>query len=79
LNNLPGARGWAGSPGYAGNFNALTMGLNWKPKANLTVRPEIRWDRYDGQANAAGPHPLPFNNGTSNDQLTIAADVILTF
>ncbi len=79
LGNLPDARGWNGAPGYAGSFSALSLGLNWKPKSNVTFRPEVRWDWYDGLANAAGPYPLPFDAGASNDQFTAAADLIVTF
>ena len=77
--NLPDARGWMGAPGYAGNFTELTMGLNWKPKSNLTVRPEIRWDWYDGPANPNPPYPYPFDDGTSKNQFTAACDFVLTF
>ncbi|NQU24251.1 MAG: porin [Candidatus Nealsonbacteria bacterium] len=73
------ARAWIAAPGFAGDFTELTLGLNWKPKANITFRPEVRWDWYDGPANAAGPYPLPYDNGTSSSQFTLAADVIVTF
>ncbi|HBB74659.1 MAG TPA: hypothetical protein DC048_09445, partial [Planctomycetaceae bacterium] len=32
--------------GFAGNFWALTWGLNWFPWANWMVRPELRYDWY---------------------------------
>jgi len=79
LGNLPDARGWMGAPGYAGNFTELTLGLNWRPKPNVVFRPEVRWDWYDGLANGAGPHLLPFDNGTSRTQFTLAADVVVAF
>jgi hypothetical protein len=77
--NLPDAKGWMGAPGYAGNFTELTMGLNWKPRMNMTFRPEVRWDWYDGPANPNGPYPYPFDDGTSKTQFTVACDFILTF
>jgi len=71
-----GIRGWPGS-GYAGNFYELTCGLSWTPHPNLIVRPECRWDWYQGLANQAGD--LPYNDGASDDQFTFGVDAILTF
>ncbi len=80
VGNLPNARGWLGAPGYAGNFNELSLGVNWKPKSNVYVRPEVRWDWYTGPAKAGTPpYPLPFDNGTSRRQFTLAADLVVTF
>lgn len=79
VGNLPDARGWMGAPGYAGGFTGLSFGVNYKPKANLAIRPEVRWDWYDGPANPVGPHPLPFDNGTSSSQFTLAADLVWSF
>lgn len=79
LGNLD-ARGWSppsGAPGFSGHFTALTLGLNWKPKSNIFVRPEVRWDWYDGTTNVAGL--LPFDAGNSDNQFTFATDVIVTF
>ncbi len=79
LGNLD-ARGWSGPsglPGYNGSFTALTLGLNWKPKANIFLRPEVRWDWYDGTTNAA--NQLPFDAGSSSSQFTLATDVVITF
>ena len=33
----------------AGSYYEATLGLNWYPSSNLTVRPEVRWDWFDGQ------------------------------
>jgi len=71
-----GIRAWPLS-GFAGNFYELTAGLNWRPNPNVLIRPEVRWDWYNGLANSAGK--LPFNNGNSSDQFLVAADLILTF
>jgi len=79
IGNLPDARGWRGVPGYVGNFTELTFGLNWKPRSNVLVRPEIRWDWYDGPANPHGPAPYPFDDGHKDHQFTFATDVVLTF
>lgn len=79
LGNLD-ARGWSppsGAPGYHGALTELTLGLNWKPKSNLFIRPEVRWDWYDGSSNNAGQRP--FDGGNSSSQFTFATDLILTF
>ncbi|MCI0491321.1 MAG: porin [Planctomycetes bacterium] len=73
--NIPGVRAWDGR-GFAGDFYEVTAGLNWRPRPNVIVRPEIRWDWYDG---LAGPTGLPFDNGQSDDQFLFATDLILTF
>jgi len=59
-----------------GNYFALTAGLNWKPRRNITFRPEIRWDHSD----VAGPPAFSrriFNDFTETSQLTVAADLII--
>lgn len=79
VGNLPDARGWMGAPGYEGSFTELTMGLNWKPKDNIWVRPEVRWDWYDGPANPNGPNPYPYDDGTKLTQFTFGCDFVMTF
>jgi len=79
LGNLD-ARGWSppsGQPGFNGSFTELTLGVNWKPKANILVRPEVRWDWYNGSPNGAGQ--LPFDAGDSSSQFTFATDLVVTF
>ena len=73
------AQGWEGAPGYEGSFTALTLGLNWTPKSNILVRPEVRWDWYNGSPNPAGAYPLPFDDGNSSSQCTLATDVVVMF
>jgi len=72
-----GIRAWPGG-GYAGDFYELTAGLSWRPSANLVIRPECRWDWYDGLA-SAGALALPFDDGASDDQFTFGIDAILTY
>ena len=50
------------------------LGLNWTPSANLTVRPEMRYDWYDGVA--LGPATGPFNAGTDDSQFLLGVDAI---
>ncbi len=62
--------------GNAGNYYEATLGVNYKPHSNLLIRPEIRWDWYDGVI-AGGNHP--FNNGQSDSQFSGGFDMIVTF
>jgi hypothetical protein len=61
--------------GYAGNFYTVSLGLNWTPHANLIVRPEVRYDWYDGLANDAGQ--LPFADGNRGSQWMYGLDAII--
>ncbi|MEE8452385.1 MAG: outer membrane beta-barrel protein, partial [Thermoguttaceae bacterium] len=63
--------------GWAGTFWEITIGANWSPYENVVVRPECRWDWYDGQAAFGGV--LPYNSGRSLDQFTFATDLIISF
>ena len=62
--------------GNAGNYYEATLGVNYKPHSNFLIRPEIRWDWYDGVI-AGGNHP--FNNGQSDSQFSGGFDMIVTF
>ncbi len=55
---------------YVGHFYQATMGLNWMPNANWTVRQELRWDWFDGTG-------LPFDNNSNDDQFTYGIDAIM--
>jgi hypothetical protein len=57
----------------AGNYYNMTLGANWTPGTNLTVRPEVRWDWSDGTAGQ------PFDSATKDSQFTAAFDAILVF
>lgn len=59
-------------PPLPGNFFSLTVGPNWLPTQNLMLRPELRWDFYDGDTK-------PFNDGTKTNQLMLGFDAILKF
>ena len=77
IGNILGTdRAWNGKPGCAGAYNDLSVGLNWRPNANWVVRPEARWDWYDGVAGASG---LPYDSYTKREQFTVACDLIVTF
>jgi hypothetical protein len=61
---------------FVGDFYEITMGLNWTPRANWNIRPELRWDWFDPDADTVG---APFNDNNSNSQFTAAVDVIFTY
>lgn len=70
----------SGSPivpwGYAGTFWDISLGANWKPTSNLTIRPEVRYDSFNG-INGLGF--MPFNDGLDRNQWTFAVDMICEF
>jgi hypothetical protein len=70
-------KGWLGQPGFAGSFHDLSIGLNYRPNGNIVLRPELRWDWYNGPTNLAGQ--LPFNEFQSRNQMTAAMDLLVTF
>jgi len=55
----------------SGSYYAMTIGMNWILASDFMIRPEVRWDWFDG----AGGHP--FDNGTKDEQFTGAFDAIL--
>ena len=73
---MPGY-GWPGGPGLVGGFTTLSVGLHYKPHPNLTIRPELRCDWYNGTRDVNGN--LPFANGTRSSQLLFAMDMVVTF
>ena len=64
---------------FAGNFYEVSFGLNYQRGPNLVVRPEVRYDWYDGADNAAGGGRRPFDDGNSSEQITAAIDLILSY
>jgi hypothetical protein len=55
---------------FVGNFYEATLGLNWIPTNNLRVRPEVRWDWFDGVG-------LPYDDATKDNQFLAAVDAVL--
>ena len=72
-----GVVGWPATPGFAGTFTEVTLGLNWHPNPNIVVRPEARWDCYSGSTNLQGQ--LPFGDGTRSSQFLFATDLVFNF
>ena len=57
---------------YIGDMYSLSLGVNWSPYSNLMLRPEVRWDWFDG----AG---LPFDDGADDRQFLVGMDAIWRF
>lgn len=81
IGNIIGSnRGWTGKPGYAGSFSELSLGLNYRPHPNFNLRPEVRWDWYNGPVNPNDPtYPLPFGDGQHSSQFTTGLDLLVTY
>jgi len=62
---------------FVGDFFEITAGLNWKPTANIIVRPEVRWDWFN--ADAANPQVLPYDAGQQDRQFLFSCDLIVTY
>jgi len=59
-----------------GDYFQYTIGLNITPHPNVVIRPELRWDKFEGDAPAGA---LPFDNGNEDDLFTAGVDAILQF
>jgi hypothetical protein len=62
--------------GNAGDYYAVTWGLNYKPHANVVIRPELRYDWYNGNFASGGQ---PFNDGADDEQFSGGFDFIVTY
>jgi hypothetical protein len=65
-------------PGYAGDFYNWTVGATYKPYQNFRLRPEIRFDWFDGIA-VDGSGSQPFNDQRDRFQATFGIDAIWEF
>ena len=77
--NLGFSNNPASAGGFEGNFYELAYGLNYKPtwNSNLIVRPEVRFDWYDGRDNALGNQP--YDDGSDDSQVLTGFDVIYLY
>jgi hypothetical protein len=57
----------------------LTLGANFKPHANLLIRPEIRWDWVDGDLAVLAANDGPTLQDNRDQQTTFGIDMIVTF
>lgn len=60
----------------AGNYYAASFGANWKPNANVIVRPEVRFDKFDDRDNSGS---TPYAEGAHDDAAFYGVDAIFTF
>ena len=58
--------------GVAGDYYEVSLGANWTPNCNLVVRPELRYDWYDGA-------DTPFIGASRDNMLTAAIDIIFIY
>ncbi len=57
-------------------YNDVTLGLNWKPNKNVTMRTEVRWD---WASNGPGAGSKPYDDGATNSQFLWGNDVVVRF
>ncbi|RUT42326.1 hypothetical protein WG29040_01690 [Pseudomonas sp. PAMC 29040] len=57
-----------------GNFNAVTAGLRYDLNKNISLRPEVRYDMFDGNAD-----DHPFGAGRDRTQLTGLVEALIYF
>ena len=62
---------------YTGDFQTVAFGLNWAPHGskNLMIRPEIRYDWFNG----TGVNGGPYNAGQSNNQFMVVVGAFYLF
>ncbi|MDG2012110.1 MAG: outer membrane beta-barrel protein, partial [Pirellulaceae bacterium] len=58
---------------FAGDFYSLSLGMNYRPCNSLILRPDVRFDWYDGDGS------LPFDDGIRKQQTMLGFDAILSF
>ena len=71
-----GARVFNSNGAGAGHYHDFTLTANWKPHPNVTIRPEIRWDWFDG---VGQPYDPRGGVGTSSSMFTGGGALIVSF
>jgi len=66
---------------FRGDFYQITLGLNWNPWENVSIRPEVRYDWCEGatpfgQSNKFGDYPA---TGTRSDQVSGGCGMVISF
>jgi hypothetical protein len=76
-NAIPGIAALAGS----GNVDvyAFTAGLNYRPHANVIIRPEVRWDFVKEDRALLNAADVTLNEGNDSSQTTFGMDTIFLF
>lgn len=64
--------------GYRGNFYQVTLGPKWTPTKNFMVRPNLRFDWFDGEIDNPG-NLKPYADGTKNAQTIFGTDFVILF
>jgi hypothetical protein len=70
---------------FPGSFYDASLGVNYKPIANVTVRGEVRYDWYQGQPGFVSPlipgtpPNLPYADNAKANQLLFGLDAIVQF
>ena len=57
---------------FPGNFYETSLGFNYKPSGNWNIRPEVRYDWFDGENH-------PYDNNSSKRQFLFGLDAIYQF
>lgn len=60
-----------------GNYYNLTLGANWRPAENITIRPELRWD-WSNTVPPLGTTGV-YDDFSDKNQFTLGADIIFRF
>jgi hypothetical protein len=63
--------------GFAGNFYQMTMGPRWTPNKNFVIRPNLRFDWYQGGSGANGN--LPYDAGHRRQQGILMTDFVIAY
>jgi hypothetical protein len=72
------ANGSYGASCVAASWYAFTVGMNYKPKKWLNIRPNVRYDWVDGN-NPDGSTYKPFGNSDQTSQILMSTDMTITF
>jgi len=65
--------------GTPGDYWNVTWGLRWDPYTNLSVRPEVRYDWYNGAGTPFGGNVNAGIDGTRKDQVSAGLGVLVSF
>lgn len=61
----------------AGEYNAVTVNASWYPEPWLRIRPELRFDRYEGAGAPFGGELPAIYNGRETEQTLFSVDATL--
>ena len=64
---------------YLGDFYEVTLGLNWNPWENVSIRPEVRYDWFKGAGTPFGGSQWLDTPGTRKDQVSAGCGLVVSF